>query len=582
MKVSDFKHETRQVAGVFGRSKEVRVIFEGDQAYTDGSEIVLPALDESKAVKDELIPVMRGYLDHEAGHVRHTDFDTFQKWRKGVADSWGHVHNCLEDMWLERRVMEEYPGAEKNFSSLTNFVNKKEVDYHTSDPSMTKDVNVNSVCLGILQEGRKNYPGLEHNATLESFLPEQVKKWKSRWIEEVHKCKNTGEVINLTKEIAKLLKDDPSLDSEPEAWEPDVGSGDPTDAGECDKGEEQEGFAKSDAKKWVDPNKYAVDELGGSGLTKDTHFGGEKAPYKVVTDRWDTVWERGKGEASIQRHRLITKANKSDYDEQVAELQSHVNVMRSKLRRAIAAKDRRDWDVGRENGRLDSKRLVAAYQRSPSVYKLRKDKEEINTAIQILIDLSGSMYGNKMSIAAATAIALNECLAGSGVRYQISGFSNFHWCSESQRIAEPKGKWHRIEPLVITKYKSWDESLHDAKEAMSTLRKAAGGNNADTCAVDWAYRDLTKQEAKRKILMVLSDGSPACYTSSYSDDLDTPLVEKVQDIIKAGIEVIGIGMMSDSVTHFYPKNVVVRNMSELSGEVFNQLSKILVDGKVRL
>ena len=44
MKSHDLVYEIQQTAGIFGRNKEVSVVFEGDQAYTDGSEIVLPSL----------------------------------------------------------------------------------------------------------------------------------------------------------------------------------------------------------------------------------------------------------------------------------------------------------------------------------------------------------------------------------------------------------------------------------------------------------------------------------------------------------------------------------------------------------
>lgn len=72
-------HEITQTAAVFGRNKECTVIFEADgkkeTAYTDGKEIVLPSLPDNLEFTHEEVMTMRGLLDHEAGHVRHTNFD---------------------------------------------------------------------------------------------------------------------------------------------------------------------------------------------------------------------------------------------------------------------------------------------------------------------------------------------------------------------------------------------------------------------------------------------------------------------------------------------------------------------------
>ena len=60
------------VAGVLGRKYGVKVEIGGTDAYTDGTVIRLPSLPGD--VPDTLLAMVRGYLDHEAGHVRDTDF----------------------------------------------------------------------------------------------------------------------------------------------------------------------------------------------------------------------------------------------------------------------------------------------------------------------------------------------------------------------------------------------------------------------------------------------------------------------------------------------------------------------------
>ncbi len=111
MKGHLFSHEIGKTSSVFGRKHDINVVFQGDGAATDGSTIILPTLDHNADVSDQQQDIMRGYVDHESGHVRHTDFDALKKFAVecGGNKLLRSVHNALEDVWLERRVIDEYP-----------------------------------------------------------------------------------------------------------------------------------------------------------------------------------------------------------------------------------------------------------------------------------------------------------------------------------------------------------------------------------------------------------------------------------------------------------------------------------------
>jgi len=99
------------------------------------------------------------------------------------------------------------------------------------------------------------------------------------------------------------------------------------------------------------------------------------------------------------------------------------NVMRRKLERAWMSKDNRDWDGGREDGRLDTRRFVGAFNGRQDVFKKREPRAEMDTALTVLIDLSGSMGGSKIRIAEQCAIALAEAVDKTGVAYEVLGFT---------------------------------------------------------------------------------------------------------------------------------------------------------------
>ena len=266
--------------------------------------------------------------------------------------------------------------------------------------------------------------------------------------------------------------------------------------------------------------------------------------------------------------------------------------MKAKLRRALMAKESRDWDFAREFGRLDTKRIVAGSLGSPTVYKQRKDRMELDTAVHFLIDLSGSMGGEKIKVARDAAVAFSECLEGTQIRYQITGFSNRAdgdgLYDVVHKAKAGSSKYHRWEPLNLYKFKDFSQSLQLSKGAVAAIGGASGGNNSDRDAVIWAYHELLQRPEKRKILFVLSDGQPANETINVRDEYGArgPLIKGLKDAIddcgQHGVECVGIGILTDHVNEIYPKSVSITKVEDLSGAIFNQLSNLLTGGKVRL
>lgn len=601
MKAYDLIHELSQTAAIFGRNKEVTLAFEGDGAYTDGKEIVLPAIDQVVEFDHNAAMVLRGYLDHEAGHIRHTDFEALEKFAKTNTTGAKQIWNCLEDMWLERKVMEEYPGAQKNLSVLSENVGQKELETLKSGLITFDKMNYDNVMSAILRMGRKDYGG-ESNKEMINLLPEKYREWGQKWVDEAHKCENSSQIMNLAIAIEKMIEEaeDNSKNGEPDPTEGnpqefnfnpdgDITQGKPVPSNQDAKAKEAMDKAKGKAGKASDDlNDWVKKFIKGESDKYYENCGSENTKsYKVLTTRYDEVFERDSvNSRQDYRHDEMKNGTAAAYDKQKTSLGGVVNTMKARLRRSLMAKEQRDWDFGREFGRLDTKRLVAGFQGAPQVFKQRQDRLDMDTAVHMLVDLSGSMSGGKIMVAAEAVIAFAECLEGTQIRYQISGFDN---SGEGGNLDElvytaqgKKSKYHRYEPLNIFKYKRFNESLQVAKGAISTIRDHAGGNNSDRDAVLWAYHDLQKRPERRKVLLVLSDGCPANATIGYVNrsELVGGLKMAIDEVSKSGVECIGIGIKDDTVKEIYPKNVVIHDLKDLSGAVFTQLSNLLTGGKV--
>ena len=88
-----------------GSRMGVTLRIEGDQAYTTGSEIIIPTLPP-----DDLTAAIlaRGYVDHEAAHIRHSDFER-------AMGTWGEL---IEEVYIEQQQCLDYPGCALNLRDL--------------------------------------------------------------------------------------------------------------------------------------------------------------------------------------------------------------------------------------------------------------------------------------------------------------------------------------------------------------------------------------------------------------------------------------------------------------------------------
>lgn len=634
MKGDLFSHEISKTSSIFGRKKSVNVVFKGDGAATDGTNIYLPSLNHNSEVTDKQASIMRGYVDHEAGHVRHTDFDALQKFGMECAKDDNKllrsVHNALEDVWLERRVIDEYPGALENLSATTKSVNdtflKAYKNGDVKDEQLSDDKFISAVAM--TWEGRKDYPDPTSKECID-LLPKDIQERLPKWIASLDGCTNTADVITLAKIVEKEIRDadeeknttppptnpsdeedkdddndgdkpggdgsgDDPDECEGETSTQDVGDGDETSEGdggsaESDNSEDDMGRVLKkligsdndsvsgssdtdmgdDVYENFDLNEIVSKEIADSQtMSHDESDVNNYRPYTTANDRWRT-----KKTTSKLRH-----GSADMYDTRLTRMSGDVNVMRRKLERALMAKDNRDWDSGRDDGRLDTRRLVGAFNGRQDVFKKKQPRAEMDTAFTILIDLSGSMGGSKVHIAEQCAMALAESVDKTGVKYEVLGFEQSGIMAGGYHYRAEGGQYSRYRPLNMYVFKAFEERLFESKGAMASIANCVGNGNPDGEALMSAYARLKGRPEKRKVLMVLSDGQPAA-DGDYVQGQQY-LTKVVREIVKDGTDVVGIGIATTAVADYYPNHVVVSSVRDLSGVALDQLSKILLGERI--
>ena len=296
---------------------------------------------------------------------------------------------------------------------------------------------------------------------------------------------------------------------------------------------------------------------------------------------------------------VFSPTNVDEYERLLGEIGPHVNTMRAKLRRALMTKIERRWDGGYTTGRLDPRRLVDAVRGVPEVFRRREAEQFIDTAVQILVDLSGSMAtDNRIRMAAQASIALANALEGTGVTYEIIGFQDPFLNGLTPELAKELGKgmeekkmalpgkpatFGRYTPHMLVEFKPFAKRLRDCRAGLGGIASAAGGANNDIDALIYARERLMKRDETRKVMIILSDGKPAPVS-----DFDTNWVEhmmrKTVAQIEASrlIEIVGIGIQSDCVSKFYKHYSVLRSPEELPRTVIDQVARILLGGRFQI
>lgn len=86
------------LASILGDQYGIEVRIGGDEAKTEGKTIYLPSLPLN--CDRDLLALARGFLDHEAAHIRHTDFPSIIAAKMDAVTF--NLFNAIEDWRIEQ------------------------------------------------------------------------------------------------------------------------------------------------------------------------------------------------------------------------------------------------------------------------------------------------------------------------------------------------------------------------------------------------------------------------------------------------------------------------------------------------
>jgi cobalamin biosynthesis protein CobT len=232
------------------------------------------------------------------------------------------------------------------------------------------------------------------------------------------------------------------------------------------------------------------------------------------------------------------------------------------------------------SGKIDDRRLVQiAKNISKEVFKKTRNGVDISVAVEIIIDESGSMGGDRSSGARNLAIVIGETLDQLGIPFEITGTTTMY--GEGSPAMPHLNGMSRTNPVIYKHYKVFADAWHVCKTAVSAITSHL--HNIDGEAIEYAAIRLSQRKESRKIIFSICDGQP-CGGQRNDEVLAQNIIDVCHRARKSGIEVYGFGVETDRPEQYYDKKffVLMPSADRMGQDFIRKFADTITAGRVKV
>ena len=518
--------------------------------------VTVPSL--SAYSSERHVNLWKGYVYHEVGHHAPAVSDTLPAMESGrivPGTLFGMLCNIIDDIRNEHNGHGDYPGRDEALAITQGYHAKdgaQKVAEHGID-SMKTDMRLFAEVLALAYCYRADtFQPLVGSGALqyENVVPCDHFKFL---YSDLDSMETIDDVINI---VRKILDESDEHDTEEEEakgkgeggdsdGESENQEGNPDSEGEGEKSEDQSSESEDR------PGKVSYKDLMGHDHRA---FTSNKSKYKIsIKYNHEPVYDW----VPHPVHKILYPGGNGGYvSGGYQKAYDQGSKIGHEVRRLLQSKSQTLVTHNNKAGKIDRRDLYKVPNGSVDIFKKNINQIDMkSTAVFLLVDGSGSMSGTKFESAAAASALMTEALQVVQMPTMVAAFTEEYEFLKTWVMKQ----WgdHIPSTKLLKRFNEVEEDLYQ---------------NADGDSVMWAYTELMKRKERRKILIVLSDGQPAC---DRAGDASTHLKEVVKSISKK-IEVYGIGIMSAAVEDYYPECAVLRHPNKLQETLLSVIkSKIL-------
>ena len=568
------------VAQALARDAKVSIRIDNavSMASTDGRTITLPPLpipvgettEEMDAATERLAALAYGYIDHEVGHVLYSDFSLLKDLPK--VTKW--LLYAIEDPRQEVSMIRRYPGCQRSLDRLDD-VFIADGRYGVTDAMTPTDLVVQVIHAHLRVILRQQEPfrviAMAGFDVIERMMGAPVAKSLKELLDQrAPSMKNTHDALALAKDVIAMLAEQTEKcersegqgsegqGSEGQGSEGQGSEGQGSEGqgseGQGSEGDKRAQFARELRRAMAGDDANGFEDLG--DMVRQTL----QAAIDAVAGAGPVVYlddshmaeAHEEGEDNPRCERLEGHIGGSDIEAlsrggpiDAMAAQRVSASLRRRMKTAIEATRRVSIKVSDKGQQVSDRHLVNVGIADPRVFAHRSPKRAVDTAVVVLVDRSTSMAGLPMKLAneAAYAVALS-----------LVSIKDARCAALAFPSCGPGGA------EVI---KHFDRQVVLAPD----FGCEAGGGTPLAPALYRCARMLERRREQRKLLIVVTDGSPDCRNSA---------AVALRVIAQRGVECFGVGIQCNAVEGLFNQSKVIDSLAELPATLFGLIQRRLV------
>ena len=527
------------LASILGDRYGVQVRIGGKEACTNGKVIHLPSLPID--CEPELLALARSFVDHESGHIRHTDFSVLKA--ENLDPVTFNLFNCLEDWRVEKKLSGIFPGCRRNLNWLIRrfFVEQAQPRAGGDSPALAV---LDYVLLTVRAWDVDEVTLTRQNAAsiMEQHFPSLKEALDAILVKVYIHCPDTTAAVEYARQIAQCIRQ----------WEPPQ----PMATNKCtDKNDQgdmpQPTREDTDSASKIDQQTETVQPLRALSdlpLKALFHAEAQDLPQQLgeimAIELANSSVESASDALTVAVEGTRQAAPLSAEQKQQA-LQASI-ALSTRLQGFLQAHTQRRCSIGRR-GTLHANSLHRLQVGNARVFQKESMQLGLNTAVHVLLDVSGSMAGAPINLANRACFAVATALSHiRGVNPAVTAFP------------------------AVTETNSVFPIMRHGQAVPDLFDLRASGGTPLAGAVWWVLQTMLPLKERRKMILVITDGMP---------DNQLAANNAIGVAQKLGFEVYGLGIRDEHITHLLPHTSrVVNDLPDLVSAMFAMLQATLLKG----
>ena len=544
---------------------KVRVRISPDSSRTDGKTVwvATEVFDDTDLPIGNRIDTFLGLTIHEGCHLLYTDFSSYKGLTNRVVK---FLENILEDERIERVLGQQKPGLANFLKASKYYYFDRYVQKLSQDPDKQVQDTFSRLMNCIISLVR--YPKTVNEADLAEFADTlmKVRPLLTPYPESTLQCIEVAEKIyDIIKEYLNEQEkerqsaseqnqqsDDQSQSGESSSQSGESGNGNPSGQGNSKKMTSRQIAKKveQDMNDVFDSIKEALESLTGdptkSSISADSQSETVKADRNLVGKICEGRAERGTQSGTVVMKSMPVM---DKYNDSLSRVRRYIPAISKSLK--CSSMEYKLIHKGMRSGMLDTGKIAEAFQGVPTVYMREGQVKSDRIAVCILIDESGSMYGEGETAARDTAVLLNEAV----------------------------GTLQNVDLYIYGHSTDGGTALYVYREKNYHPKYALGGTdsrwgNNDGTAIREAAARVRRHTQENVLFFMISDGAP--------NESVEQVRQAVLDVEKQGFAIVAVSIEPTyDPSLMYHRNVNLTDMSTLAIDLGKMVKKAIADNTNR-